>query len=216
MKFLNVVADPDESVIFSGYTDIVNSFGFENFTNNNGLPTIIIGWGNVKKLYPDKVSFFDNKVKSEEYVHWLFSTKEKGLNSIPLFKELFIKLLNEWLASKVTYKFIDLFIDDIDITDFINKTTILVSYIHKERIIYFLSDNKVIYGIDLDSLRFLGINKNEIKKMITEKSKQSIDVFNFKYSEYFVDRDRYIPYLYSIFNENFVGFSNNMSYLYNK
>ena len=76
----------------------------------SGLPTLIIGWQNVKKLYPE-ANILDWKINDD--VYWTFGKRERRCEydeRLSKFEELAINRLKETIC----YKFINLLSSDND------------------------------------------------------------------------------------------------------
>jgi hypothetical protein len=167
-----------------------------------GLPTLIIGWDNIKKKYPD-YDIIDRKLG--ENLYWTFKKTEKRdfhEEDIYNFK---LKVYND-LVNDVNYVFVDPIMQKKKIIKKIIKKISggeLVTYMHDD-MLYVYIDN-IIFGIDLLLTDFLSLNRDKIIFKIKQKSKHFLDKNNifieYKYILENLDNQvKYIPYLYSIKN----------------
>jgi len=169
-----------------------------------GIPTLIIGLDNVKKL-DTKLNYVDRKL--DDLTYWTFSKKEKRV----LFEEdLFYFIENSYkhVKDSVEYIFIDFILfSDRKVGKIFNKikeSRNNITFIN-ERMIYIYSE-KYLFGIDLKQVEFLGYNLELFLVKIKELSMVFLDnadiLIEYKNNLGMLDDEvKYIPLLYSI-NKN--------------
>jgi len=169
-----------------------------------GIPTLIIGLDNVKKL-DTKLNYVDRKL--DDLTYWTFSKKEKRV----IFEEdLFYFIENSYkhVKDSVEYIFIDFILfSDRKIGKIFNKIKESLNNITfvNERMIYIYSE-KYIFGIDLKQVEFLGYNLELFLLKIKALSMVFLDnddiLIEYKNNLGMLDDEvKYIPLLYSI-NKN--------------
>lgn len=169
-----------------------------------GLPTLIVGWDLVNKYFPN----FDilNK-KIEENIYWTFMRSEKR----DVYEEdliYFIRSVYQQLIMDFQYIFVDVVLFSprklLKVVKKIYKLKNIITYQH-DQMLYIFAE-KLIFGIDLELLRFVGIN--DIK--VIDKLRRLSDVFltkdiifiDYKQSVQILDYQvKYVPFLFSIKNE---------------
>jgi hypothetical protein len=169
-----------------------------------GLPTLIVGYERVNKLYPD-FDITTNKIDDKTY--WTFKKNEKR-DKYEEDLRWFIKKVYSDLINNLSYVF-------VDPLQYRNKTLIkiikkilssnnIISYLHDE-MVYIYTDN-IIFGVDLKLFKFLGFNIDKIKNKIKSIStvflvKDEILIEYKNIISFFDNKIRYLPYLYFIKNE---------------
>jgi hypothetical protein len=169
-----------------------------------GLPTLIVGYERVNKLYPD-FDITTNKINDKTY--WTFKKNEKR-DKYEEDLRWFIKKVYSDLINNLSYVF-------VDPLQYRNKTLIkiikkilssknIISYLHDE-MVYIYTDN-IIFGVDLKLFKFLGFNIDKIKNKIKSIStvflvKDEILIEYKNIISFFDNKIRYLPYLYFIKNE---------------
>jgi hypothetical protein len=162
------------------------------------LPSLIIGFDMVNKLYPD--NDIDNN-KLAENLYWTFKKTERrdlheeGLQNF--IKDCYIKLI-----SNIKYQFIDPIQLEkskiVKIIKFIKKNTIISYQFHD--MIYIYCDN-YIFGIDLKIIKYIGLNPDKLKHKIEKISSsyllnEEIIKDYSKYINYIDNKVKFIPYFY--------------------
>ncbi len=170
----------------------------------DGLPTLIVGYDYVDKNYPN---FDIGNICLGENLYWTFKRTEK--------RDKYEEDLN-WFISKVytdlTKQIYYIFVDPIQQS---SKTLIkiikklysfsnIICYNHNE-MLYLYCDN-FLFGIDLCLLKYIGFDINKIKNKIKLISNVFLDkneiLIEYKRNvEALGNQVRYIPYLFSIRNE---------------
>lgn len=195
LKIGNIIYDLD--IVNHKRVEFINYY--ENRLYNyidNSLPTLIIGWENVKKNNLN-VSILNKKINNNLY--WEFSFEEIKKDHVDGVSE-FIKLLpNYYFFYNYTYKNLDpIFENIVNINDIITKIDNPTKAYRCGNSVYILS-NKNIYGIDLNLYTFLGFNEQEL-----------LEYLNYICIDFFYDEDKsfYTKYL-----KYFNGFEYTMRYL---
>ena len=114
------------------------------------LPTLIIGWDNVKNIYPN-ANILDKKIS--ENIFWTYSNREKRQEYEPDLAK-FVKNVFDNLENNVKYIFFNV------LTSRLKKIKGLITYINSpfKKIIYvtekniYVYDYKLVIGISLSDL----------------------------------------------------------------
>lgn len=171
---------------------------------NKELPTLIIGWDYVDKNYP--TYDITNRVLGPK-TYWTFKKTERR-DQHDEDVQSFINKSYKDLVSNIPYVFIDPIQSDskklYKIIRKISNTKKIISFINKD-MIYIYAD-KIIFGVDLKLLRYIGLNIDKIKNKIKSVSDVFLEDNNIlieykKYVDGLSNQVRYIPFLYSINNE---------------
>jgi hypothetical protein len=167
-----------------------------------GLPTLIIGWEYIKKNYPD-YDIIDRKLS--ENLYWTFKkTEKRDFYEEDLYK--FVQNTYQNLISDVEYIFVDpILLKRKSLVKILKKiyNSNIISYLHDNMIYIYL--DKYIFGIDLNLLDFIDIDRQKILNKINKISTTFLhkkDIF-IEYKEKVQNLDnqvKYIPYLHSIKN----------------
>lgn len=183
----------------------------------DGLPTLIVGYDNVKKYFPD-FDITSNKISED--VYWTFKKNEKrdkyqeDLNFFT--KKVYTDLIND-----LSYVFVDpIHYGKKSMKKILRKiysSNIIVSYEHDD-MIYIYAD-KIIFGVDLKLLKFIGFNilkvKTKIKSISTVFLEKNEILIDYKIiMSFFDNKFRYLPYLYFIKNEQ--NFTSSLFYISRK
>lgn len=198
MKFANIVTNTQINV--SHDFNVVESMD----EIIHGLPTLIVGFDIADKLY---TNYDVGYKKISDNIYWTTKrTENRDKHNFEL--EWFKFFVYNELVKDISY----IFVDPIQY----NKKTILkilkkiynstnkISYHHKD-MIYIYAD-KLIFGIDLKLLKYIGLNETKIKDKIIKLSSvflRDSDIF-IEYKNIIEDLDnqvRFLPFLYSIRNE---------------
>lgn len=182
-----------------------NCLSIEEFMADNGtneLPTLVVGWDTVKKNFGD-VSILSKMIypPTEDGVggcYWTFSRKEKrGIyeSNLKEFKERcyvdLVKNLKTYNIDPIIYK-----INNTDeLCNRILKLADGVGYLFQDRIVYIYKDTH-IFMIDLELMEFIGFDKDQIVKTLTDNLNVFGDDFEEKYTEELKHLDiKYTPFL---------------------
>ena len=130
------------------------------------IPTLIIGWGNTKKLFgEDKVSILNKNI--DKITFWTFNQKEKKID----YDTDLITYYNfcfKHFKTKYKYVYVDPINESLsNIKKIIKKIKSLknIKTYQEDDYIYIYGDN-LIFGIDLNVMDFVGIDKYKLKNKI--------------------------------------------------
>lgn len=170
----------------------------------HGLPTLIVGYEYVNKHYPD---FDILDIRIENNLYWTFKRTEKR----DKFQEdlsWFIRKVYDDLTKEITYIFVDpLQYRSRTLWKIIRKIYSLkkiITYVHGDMI--YLYGEKYLFGVDLKLLSYIGLNSAKIRNKIKSMSAVFLgaDEILIEYKntvEELGNKVRYVPYLFSIKNE---------------
>jgi hypothetical protein len=169
-----------------------------------GIPTLIVGFEYVCGLYPD---FDVLEKKIDENIYWTCQRNEKR-DKYEEDLEWFITKVYSDLTADISY----IFVDPIHY----NKKTMLKLirkiYSTKDKITYqhgkmiYIYGDKFIFGVDLKLLEYIGKDSEKILTKIKSNSSVFLGGYDIliEYKNLINELDgqvRYVPYLYSIKNE---------------
>lgn len=196
MKIGNIVSNTD--------LNVGNEFNVVDSLDNiiKGIPTLIVGYSIVKEIFGDELDFIERKIGD---IFWTFTKDEQKKYHTPDFNEFINYCFNKKITD-TTYIFIDpIQFSKSKIKKIINKIKSIdniITYLNKKNILYLFGDN-LIFGIDLNLIKFIGIDDIKIKKKLKVISKTFLegDEILIEYNEYLErlnNQTMYIPLLYSI------------------
>lgn len=170
----------------------------------HGLPTLIIGFDYVNEHYPD-FNILDREISKDLY--WTFKKTERRDKHE---EDLIWFMVNSYnvLLQDISYVFIDPIQYSnktmLKILRKLNKIKNLVS-VQNDEMIYIYGE-KIIFGVDLRLLEYMGYKKDRIKTLIKSNCVEFLEKNQIliEYKKYVEDLDipvKYIPYLLSIKNE---------------
>lgn len=167
----------------------------------HGLPTLIIGFDIAVKNFPNLDVITR---KADDNVYWTFKRTEKR----DIFEEdvyNFTRLCYSSLVSNLTYYFIDpFFLTTKSIKKIIKKIHSLYNpVIYRYNDMVYIYGEKLIFGLDLSLLEFIGLNKDKILLKLSKigqvfLSENQIFIEYKKRIENLDNQVKFIPYLYSI------------------
>ena len=169
------------------------------------IPTLIIGWENVKSIYPN-VDILNKKIS--ETVSWTYNNREKRQEYEPDLSK-FVKNSFDKLDTTVKYSFFNV------LTSPLSRNKCLLKYINSNisKVIYitekhaYIYDGKQVIGISLSDLEYCGIKKekiiNVIKRNYSNKIIYDNTFLNYKIKRNIGDNNKIIPFLYSLKNDIF-------------
>jgi len=198
MKIANIVTSnkvevTDDINVVKDLNDIID-----------GIPTLVTSYDWVSKNYDD-YDIYDKKL--DKNLYWTFARTERR-DIFATDVEEFITLVNKKLIEDIKYIFIDLVqFRPKKVRKIIKKILSIdkkVAFKHKD-MIYIYGDN-FIFGVDLDLVRYMGLDVNQIESKIKLKCDvflENDEIFieykdNMERLDYLV---RFIPFLYAIKNE---------------
>lgn len=169
------------------------------------IPTLIIGWANVKELYPN-ADILNKRIS--ENVFWTYSNREKRQEYEPDLAK-FIKNAFDRLETSVKYTFFNV------LTSSLSRNKSLLKYINSNipKVIYvsdkhtYIYDGKQVIGISLSDLEFYGINREKVLNVMKRNKKNHMiynDSFlNYKMKRIVGDNNKIVPFLFSLKNDIF-------------
>jgi hypothetical protein len=198
MKIANIVSR--QNVNISQEFNVVDSM--DNIIH--GLPTLILGFDYVNKHYPD---FDVMERKLSDNLYWTVKRTEKRDKYEEDLSWFITKVLTD-LISEISY----VFVDPIQYNPKTIKKIVKKFYSFENKITYqngqmlYIYADKIIFGVDLKLLKFIGLDFIKIKEKIIKKSSVFLtnDKILIEYKKTITELDnqvRYIPYLFSIKNE---------------
>jgi hypothetical protein len=198
MKIANIVSN--QKVNISQEFNVVDSMD----GIIHGLPTLILGFDYVNKHYPD---FDVMSRKLGDNLYWTVKRTEKRDKYEEDLSWFVTKVLTD-LISEISY----VFVDPIQYNSRTIRKVIRKFHSMQNKITYqngqmlYIYDEKIIFGLDLKLLKYIGLDYNKIKEKIIRKSKVFLtnDKILIEYKKTVTELDnqvRYIPYLFSITNE---------------
>ena len=198
MKIANIVSHNKINV--SNHFNVVESMD----EIIHGLPTLIIGFDYVNKHYPD---FDVMERKLGENLYWTVKRTEKRDKYEEDLSWFTNKVLSD-LISEINY----VFVDPIQYQGKVIRKIIRKIYSIQNKISFqdgqmiYIYGEKIIFGVDLKLLKYIGLNPIKIKQKILKESSVFLGgsdiLIEYKnYIEELNDKVRYISYLFSITNE---------------
>jgi len=169
-----------------------------------GLPTMVIGWDYVNKYFPN-VDIINRKINDNTY--WTFKKNEKR----DIYEEdmyYFTQRAYNNLIKDIVYVFIDPILFNLKtikkVLKKLESISNLIAYHHKNMV--YIYGEKIIFGIDLELLEYIGFNRDKILSKIIKKTQVFLDekyIF-IEYKNRIENLDnqvKFIPYLHTIKNE---------------
>lgn len=198
MKIANIVSTTKLNVskdfnIVSSMDDIIH-----------GIPTLIVGFDIVNKLYPD---FDITERQVEPNLYWIFKRIERRDDFEAGLRWFTSKVIDD-LSKDISYVFVDLM-------QYRKKTLCKIArkFLNIEKkfsvifndMIYIYGEN-IIFGVDLKLFRFAGLDSEKLKKTIQAKSTVFLGVDDILIEDKNIINElgtqiRYLPYLLSIRHE---------------
>jgi hypothetical protein len=183
----------------NGLTGIPNNFivmDFETFQkeSNNQLPTLFIGWEATKKLLPE-TSILNKKIKDNLY--WTFSSTEKRTIFENDLKSFITKSHQDFIKNIPFYSLDPIILKIKTTKDLLQKLQNFkesFTYLYGNRIVYIYYNSSII-SLDLNLLKFISFDENEILEYLKKETK----FFENKEKEFKTELKyfdiKYIPYL---------------------
>lgn len=166
------------------------------------LPVLVVGWDVTKESF-DGASIIKKQI--DEKTFWTFSPKER---KVDYDKDIvsFLSFCYSEIIKDIHYIYVDLIYDNKPkinkILRKIYNSEKIITYLHNERMLYIYTD-KIIFGVDLDVVEYIGIDRNKVINKIKSISSDFLtnDEVFIKYKNLLKNIDnkyRYIPYIYDI------------------
>jgi hypothetical protein len=178
------------------YINVTNTLDEVNLQ----IPTLIIGWENVKRFYP-QVDILNKKIT--DTIFWTYSNREKRQEYEPDLNK-FIRDLFVNLGITVKYTFFNV------LTSKLKRIKDFIKYIQSDlpKVIYVTNKNVYIYngeqitGFSISDLEYYGIKKekviNLLKRNINNRLFFNDNFLTWKIKKTIGDNDKIIPFLYSL------------------
>ena len=164
----------------------------------DGIPTLVIGWGYAKNLYPN-ASILNWSI--DKNIYWTYGKREKR-NKYEENIEKFRQLAITRFIKSVNYKYYNLLTISDDEKDYIislfckpNGSVIYINY----NMVYVL-DNDIVIGFSLRDIDYLGKDRKKIFSLIYKNKKNMIidikDTLSWETKNLLSDCGYVMPYLY--------------------
>jgi hypothetical protein len=197
MKIANIVSTtkvdaPEEFNVVKSVSEIID-----------GLPTLIVGYDLVNKLYLD---FDITNIYIGENKYWTFKRNEKRDKYESDLKWFISKVYGD-LVNQLSYVFVDpIQYREKTLIKIVRKIYSLkepISFLNGEML--YIYGDKLIFGVDLKLLGFMGVDtdkiKNKIKSISSVFLSESKILIEYEKNISALDNKvKYIPYLYSLRN----------------
>jgi len=184
-----------------GITSIPNNFNvinFESYENETSVPTLFIGWENTKRILPQS-SILNKKITDNLY--WTFSSTEKRTIFENDLKS-FIQKSYQDFTKNIPYYTLDPIILKIKTTEELlqklQKFKESFTYLYENRIVYIYYNSSII-SLDLELLKFISFDDNEILEYLKKETKffenkekdfkTELKYFDVKYIPYLIHSD---------------------------
>lgn len=166
------------------------------------IPTLIVGWKLVKKLFPThNISILDKKIDNNLF--WTFSKSEKKIdyeNDINTFYDYIINNIN----TNLTYYYFDTIKSSITkvkkLLNILNSDRKKFIYVYNNSFIY-IYYSKFVIGVSLDELDFIGIDSSKVIKKLYNYRNVSIfyetSFLSFIMKRLIYNNTKLIPFLYA-------------------
>ena len=161
-------------------------------------PTLIIGWNNVKSLYP-KQSILDKRIDNKLF--WTFDKNERK-NEYEKDIKSFLKFVINDIESTIIYKFVNILTCKFStykrLLNFIKNNNEKTIWIENNSFIYIYFNNFVV-GISLSDLEYANVDSNKIIELIKKNTCNHVftDLSSISYSLINIigNNKQIIPYL---------------------
>jgi hypothetical protein len=169
------------NIITHSKLDVSNFFNVtcDFYSVDTNLPTIIIGWNNVKELFPEQ-DILTKKIS--DTISWTFSKREKR-HQYEKDIDVFIKGVISSLDDKINYKFFNYILSTQQkrerFISYINKGE--CSIYHNSRFLYvYCHTDNITLGISLRDLFYVGVDAKSFVKLLNVNGNNIItDNLNF-------------------------------------
>ncbi len=167
-----------------------------------GIPTLIVGHSIVEKNFGNDLDFIEREVNG---IFWTFTKEEQKKYHTPDLNK-FIDFCFNTCVEKINYVFVDpVQFSKKKMRKVIYKILSIndpISYLSEKNMLYIFSD-KLIFGIDLKLISFIGMDENKIKCRVKSISKTFLEgneiLIEYKdYLERLRNQTKYVPFLHSI------------------
>ena len=184
-----------------GITNVPNNFNvinFESYENETSVPTLFIGWENTKRILP-KSSILNKKITDNLY--WTFSSTEKRTIFENDLKSFITKSHQDFVKNIPFYSLDPIILKIKTTKDLLQKLQNFkesFTYLYENRIVY-IYYNSTIISLDLELLKFISFDDNEILEYLKKETKffenkekdfkTELKYFDVKYIPYLIHSD---------------------------
>lgn len=179
------------------YSDIQLFNVSSNEIIDDKLPTLIIGWKLVKSIFSDEANILDKNIKKN--VYWTYSKYEKREEYEIDVISFITKIINDKILE---FNYIPINIFSIkynsikNILKFLSSKEKKICYTSYNKQMYIYSD-KIIYGISIDDLMYIGISKKKLYKFFKNVTYiNNTDFLSIELKKIINSNQIIIPYLY--------------------
>ena len=202
--FIGRIITKSKNVDTIDFVDITSDKSSVNGKDGCSIPTLVIGKKNIIDLVgEDNVHYLDKKVANNLY--WTFAKTEQR-NEYERDLESFNKLLLDKLLHGVEYRYVNIFQRSLsDLKKFITfMRSPLDKAIYISRDMMYIYCKKVVYGVSLTDLNYVGITTEKVLKKIYKQRHNRVI-----YNDYFLKKSLrkqlnmskiLVPYLFFLQN----------------
>lgn len=202
--FIGRIITKSKNVDTIDFVDITSDKSSVNGKDGCSIPTLVIGKKNIIDLVgEDNVHYLDKKVANNLY--WTFAKTEQR-NEYERDLESFNKLLLDKLLHGVEYRYVNIFQRSLsDLKKFITfMRSPLDKAIYVSRDMMYIYCKKVVYGVSLTDLNYVGITTEKVLKKIYKQRHNRVI-----YNDYFLKKSLrkqlnmskiLVPYLFFLQN----------------
>ncbi len=183
----------------------IETLDFVDVTDNHGsidnfVPTLIIGKKKAEEIYgKEKVKVLDKRITHN--VSWTFDKIERRNEYERDLKE-FNDSLIKTVRKNIKYDFFNIYIEPLSrikkLISFIKSPKVKYIYIFNNHIYMYYQN--IVYGISLNDIEYLGINKKRILRLLKTNNSNIIiennDFLSPKMKQIIKDDKILVPYLY--------------------
>lgn len=167
----NVIYEND--LVNHDKVEYINYFHKNNLDDNINydLPTLYVGWKLVKEYVKD-VNILKNIIEPNK-LYWTFSFDEEKAAHVKGVERFVDNVPYYYFNSRYQYINLDPVFHNIpNIEGLFNiiSENIIKTYVLKNRMLYVLSTDNKIYGLDLEMFNFFNFDTKNIKNTLKEKS----------------------------------------------
>ena len=202
--FIGRIITKSKNVDTIDFVDITSDKSSVNGKDGCSIPTLVIGKKNIIDIVGENnVHYLDKKVANNLY--WTFAKTEQR-NEYERDLESFNKLLLDKLLHGVEYRYVNIFQRSLsDLKKFITfMLSPLDKAIYVSRDMMYIYCKKVVYGVSLTDLNYVGITTEKVLKKIYKQRHNRVI-----YNDYFLKKSLrkqlnmskiLVPYLFFLQN----------------
>lgn len=162
--------EPIANIVTMEPVDVPYFINVTGDTSNiiNDVPTLVVGWETVKRLYPD-ASILNRDLP--DGLKWTFGRREKG----DVFEKEISDFLNEavgMVIARTEYRFVNVLIKNNPVfNEFVErlKESPMITVVqYKEMVYAYPEDGNTVYGISLRDCDYAGYNRKAMARRISE------------------------------------------------